>query len=96
MGRCMSINLPNFSIHLQRLKIIPSKTLQYKPCFGQFQCARLEVPLDWNETTSGEGGKVAIAIVKKPAIIDVTDPRYGGVILFNLLGNIPSLASLPN
>ena len=41
------------------------------------------MPLNWNETTIEEGDKVVIAIIKKAAKVDVTDPRYGGPILFN-------------
>ncbi|MCJ1316800.1 hypothetical protein MMC15_002121 [Xylographa vitiligo] len=63
--------------------ITPSTSLEYHSCFTDFQCARLEVPLDWNETIAGESDKVAIAIVKRPAKVEVTDPRYAGVILFN-------------
>ncbi|MCJ1408557.1 hypothetical protein MMC19_002632 [Ptychographa xylographoides] len=63
--------------------VSPSTSLKYVPCFGEHQCARLEVPMDWNETTPGESDRVVIAILKKPSKVDVTDPRYGGVILFN-------------
>ncbi|MCJ1378951.1 hypothetical protein MMC17_002050 [Xylographa soralifera] len=63
--------------------ITPSTSLEYHACFTDFQCARLEVPLDWNETVAGESDKVAIAIIKRPAKVEVTDPRYAGVILLN-------------
>ncbi|KIW30231.1 uncharacterized protein PV07_05990 [Cladophialophora immunda] len=62
--------------------ISPSKRLVYHPCFDGFQCARLDVPLDWNSTVGSEQ-QVAIAIVKLPARVPVTDPRYGGVVLLN-------------
>ncbi|MCJ1282246.1 hypothetical protein MMC26_001569 [Xylographa opegraphella] len=63
--------------------ITPSTSLEYHQCFTDFQCARLEVPLDWNETIAGESDKVAIAIIKRPAKVEITDPRYAGVILLN-------------
>jgi hypothetical protein len=40
-----------------------------------------QVPMDWNDTSAG--AKVAIAITKIPAKVDVVDPRYGGAILIN-------------
>lgn len=71
--------MPVADIH----KISPSVSLEYHPCFEGFQCARLEVPLNWNETVEGESDKAAIAVIKKPSKVAVTDPRYGGIILFN-------------
>ncbi|KAK5173828.1 uncharacterized protein LTR77_002509 [Saxophila tyrrhenica] len=65
---------------------LPVRTyLDYHDCdkyWGEdFQCARLELPMDyWNGTTDAT---VSIAIVKKPAAVPVTHPRYGGPILFN-------------
>jgi hypothetical protein len=62
---------------------IPSKPyLDYVLCYGgEFECARLELPMDyWNDTTNAT---VSVAVIKQPAIVPVTDPRYGGVTLYN-------------
>lgn len=62
--------------------IEPSENLIFHDCYDGFQCARLEVPLDWNRT-DGKGLKVAIAIAKLPARVPISDPRYGGTVLIN-------------
>jgi pimeloyl-ACP methyl ester carboxylesterase len=64
-------------------QIEPSEHLQYTPCFDTFECARLQVPLDWNNTDPSFVDNVAIAIMRLPAKVPVTDPRYGGPILIN-------------
>jgi hypothetical protein len=56
--------------------------LDYVSCYdGAFQCARLELPMDyWNGTTNAT---VGVAVIKKPAVVPVTHPQYGGVTLHN-------------
>ncbi|KAJ5619144.1 hypothetical protein N7510_003128 [Penicillium lagena] len=63
-------------------RIVPSANLYFHPCYATFECARLDVPLDWkNESTDSQ--RVAIALIRLPAKVDVSDPRYGGPILIN-------------
>lgn len=54
-------------------QIVPSAKLEYHSCFGDYECARLEVPMDWYRESDG-GSKVAIAITRLPAKVAVTDP----------------------
>jgi pimeloyl-ACP methyl ester carboxylesterase len=60
------------------------KYLKYAPCYpswGEFQCARLELPLDyWNGTTNAT---LSLAVIRKPAIVPLTDPRYAGPLIVN-------------
>ncbi|KAK1226312.1 hypothetical protein PQX77_010715 [Marasmius sp. AFHP31] len=61
----------------------PSKDLQWVPCYteqGDFQCTRLEVPLDYNNP---DGNKAAIAIIRLPANVSSDSQDYRGPILFN-------------
>lgn len=60
------------------------KHLKYAPCYpswGEFYCARLELPLDyWNGTTNET---LSLAVIRKPAIVPITDPRYAGPLIVN-------------
>lgn len=60
------------------------KHLKYAPCYpswGEFQCARLELPLDyWNGTTNET---LSLAVIRKPAKVPITDPRYAGPLIVN-------------
>lgn len=62
--------------------IKPSKDLVYTPCYNStLQCARLELPLNYNSTSDTR--TVAIAISKLPAVVDSTDPTFSGSIFMN-------------
>ncbi|KAJ6503725.1 TAP-like protein-domain-containing protein, partial [Mycena sanguinolenta] len=60
-------------------QIIPTDNLLWTPCNGNFECARLKVPLDYkNPNTSS----AAIALVRLPAGVP-NSSDYRGPILFN-------------
>ncbi|KAF4123019.1 Proteinase [Geosmithia morbida] len=61
-------------------RLIPSTSLDYHDCYDGLQCARLELPMDWK---AGGQETVSMAILRRPAKVPVTDPRYGGAILIN-------------
>jgi len=72
----------------------PSKSLEYRDCGDGFQCARLEVQMDYNRS-DGEGRKFTLAVVRLPAKVPVGDPRYGGAILINPGESICTIESKP-
>lgn len=62
-----------------------TKDLKWHTCMEKdgisFECAQLAVPLDYfNGTTDKD---ISLALIRVPARVPVTDPRYGGAILFN-------------
>ncbi|KAJ6459217.1 TAP-like protein-domain-containing protein [Mycena sanguinolenta] len=61
-------------------QITPTDNLLWTPCNGNFECARLNVPLDYKNpnTTSA-----AIALVRLPAGVPTSSSDYRGPILFN-------------
>ncbi|KAL3420216.1 Tripeptidyl aminopeptidase 2 [Phlyctema vagabunda] len=70
--------------------IIPSARLQYHSCYGHLQCARLMVPLDWNQSSNAstafpttDNQTAILAVIKLPAIVSPSHPRYGGTIITN-------------
>ncbi|KAL6712898.1 hypothetical protein ACLMJK_009453 [Lecanora helva] len=60
-------------------RIVPSKELDYQPCFGYFQCALVDLPLDWNGSAKDDR-RVQLAVTKLPAKVPISDERYGGLI----------------
>ncbi|KAK4940167.1 hypothetical protein LTR10_019702 [Elasticomyces elasticus] len=62
--------------------IKPATELQYHACYGDLQCARLDVPMDYS-AAGDSSPRVALAIVRRPAKVPVTSPNYGGAILTN-------------
>lgn len=55
--------------------------LKYTPCYGDFRCARLELPMDWfNQTTKAT---ISLAVIRLPAVVPITHPQYGGAVLLN-------------
>ncbi|OJJ68284.1 hypothetical protein ASPBRDRAFT_185215 [Aspergillus brasiliensis CBS 101740] len=62
--------------------IAPASTLDFVPCYQNFSCARLEVPLDWSANAS-DNETAILAIIKLTTEVDHSDKRYGGSIIIN-------------
>ncbi|KAJ5108532.1 hypothetical protein N7456_005207 [Penicillium angulare] len=62
--------------------ITPSKQLKYHDCYDGYTCARLQVPLDW-QNPENYSQSVAIAIVTLPATVPNTSASFGGTVLIN-------------
>ncbi|GKZ70395.1 hypothetical protein AnigIFM50267_006037 [Aspergillus niger] len=60
----------------------PGSALNFIPCYQDYLCARLEVPLDWSASAI-ENNTAALAVIKLPAQVDPADERYGGSIIVN-------------
>lgn len=63
-------------------QITPSQVLEYHDCYDGFECARLAVPMDYSAPIQATN-QVALAVVRKPAKVPVSDSHYGGAILIN-------------
>lgn len=61
--------------------IEPHTKLVWHECYTSFQCARLQVPLDW--TNSSNPNHVSLALTKVPAVVSHHDPKFGGTVLIN-------------
>ncbi|KAI5780216.1 hypothetical protein DFH27DRAFT_584248 [Peziza echinospora] len=62
-----------------------SPDLVFHPCYGSFECALLQVPLDYTRTTPG-GANASIAVIKyssDPDEFPEYGDNWGGPILFN-------------
>ncbi|KND89100.1 Carboxylesterase A [Tolypocladium ophioglossoides CBS 100239] len=61
--------------------ITPSRDLCYHDCYHGFRCARLVLPLDWQNATDAR--TIALAVIKLPAVVPASDPSFAGPILTN-------------
>ncbi|KAJ7038693.1 TAP-like protein-domain-containing protein [Mycena alexandri] len=59
-------------------QLTPGKHLNWVTCYSTFQCARLEVPLDYANASAGTAD---LAVIRLPA--NVSKAEYRGPILFN-------------
>lgn len=61
--------------------IEPSRTLRWHRCYNDtYDCARLDVPMDWLNPSDDPSGRVVLAIIRLKA----TEPdNYRGSIIFN-------------
>lgn len=60
--------------------IAPSRNITWRKCFSEFDCAKLDVPLDWLDPS--DGARVIIAIIRlRATATDVDD--YRGPVFFN-------------
>lgn len=59
-----------------------SASLKFRKCYdGSFECARLTVPLDWNNPRNPNN--ISLAIVRLPAVVERADKTFGGTIIVN-------------
>lgn len=61
--------------------LLASASLRWTSCYQSYECARLQVPLDWKN--SSNPNKVAIALARVPAVVPYDHPSFGGSILIN-------------
>ena len=61
--------------------ISPTSELIYEDCYKGLECSRLEVPLDWSNLSNPN--KVVLAIARLPAVVNESDPSFGGTIVLN-------------
>jgi pimeloyl-ACP methyl ester carboxylesterase len=73
--------LPTNVQSFQWSNIVPTEKLQYHDCHDGLQCARLLVPLDYHD--QNESSRVALAIIRRPAVVPLNSPYYGGAIITN-------------
>lgn len=61
--------------------ISTSVSLSYQKCYADYECARLVLPLDWNNVSSPNN--ISLAIIRLPATVPVSHPNHGGTIVLN-------------
>lgn len=71
--------------------LTPSRALRFSPCYSEFECARLLVPLDWTEANAEarQGHTMTLALTRLPANMTAAAPPeddavvHGGTLIVN-------------
>lgn len=80
---CTPRELQNSS-HTAWENITSSPDLQFHPCYNDFECARLILPLDWQAPVlDWKRDRVVLAIIRLPAVVPRTHPSYSGTVIVN-------------
>ena len=61
--------------------ITPQAHLAYQPCYDDFECARLTLPLDYHNTSSSHN--ISLAVIRLPATVAEDHPDHGASIIIN-------------
>ncbi|KAJ6781095.1 hypothetical protein PWT90_00676 [Aphanocladium album] len=62
--------------------LTPSRSLRFSPCYEEYECARLVVPLDW--TLRNDTRTATIAVTRLPASMTCpTTVTHGGTVMIN-------------
>jgi hypothetical protein len=66
-----------------RISRVGDSEINWQTCYGDKECARLLLPLDYSSENSESGPWAAIAMTRVPAKVSPSDPAYGGPVLMN-------------
>ncbi|KAG9246869.1 hypothetical protein BJ878DRAFT_416094 [Calycina marina] len=61
-------------------QITPTRELIWHPCYTDYVCAKLDVPLDYSNP---QGTRAAVPIIKIPAQLNGTNEKYQGLLFTN-------------
>ncbi|KAF7894877.1 hypothetical protein EAF00_006691 [Botryotinia globosa] len=75
-------NYISYLLLIMLILITPSSKLSFHSCYRSFECAHLEVLLDWNNQST-DLRRVAIVLIKLPSKVHASDPRHNGSIIIN-------------
>ncbi|KAF7197965.1 putative hydrolase [Pseudocercospora fuligena] len=75
------ITLNSTQPHLDFESIPTSDHLVWSKCADKFDCARLIVPLDWQNVSNPNN--ISLALIRLPAKVPDSDPNHGGTIITN-------------
>ncbi|KAK5709053.1 hypothetical protein LTR17_020116 [Elasticomyces elasticus] len=68
---------PRFDWH----NLATADNLNFSPCYDEFECARLSLPLDWHNASSPHN--ISLAVIMLRAVVPQSHPSHGGSVIVN-------------